>query len=587
LTRKSKDDSLDACPFPPDKTPPPKTLPTNLLEQMDRFFEGWSKYLGLVTIAGIILAYSLIVVPPPLISRSTIPGTWNTQIEFRRTPVDYFKWIKVKEPDYSAPEQMILEGDEVLEFRDQTVRFNDLVLVKDNAKIILRNSTLMAPDYEYAYENIFYEWAGMVFNDSASLEAYDSVIVPVEHVLNIGFIGSSSCYLENTLVANCSLCFDESASLEAVGSTVYEIQADRSSSLKIVDSYIGALRQYYYWREKWFNPVEEVKTSAHLTDSQLGGLMVRIVNSSSCQVVEHVGEHGYWNIYDAFKIDGCTMNVTLINSELSEPLNIYAINSEVNVTETDVLGIQASMSRVNVEGSEVFWLTLCSNSSLMVKDSNIYRLGTQAYPVYEEYLRSLSQSSFRQDATIMGTRIEYLGLNTNCKVNFTDVYVGEASIGGFEAILRGSVTWGPNISTNVTPYDRFAVTQVFDVYTQGQKRVLPGVNLVLTDKDSNVVWEGISDENGEASFNITFCSYYPLREPFEFVTNYMDEWKLTALSAEVSREASLALFRTGSPIMLEFPEDKPVLPINNTTLTYASIIVILLATAMKLRQSYF
>lgn len=554
---------------------------------MDRFFEGWSKYLGLVTIAGIILAYSLVVVPPPLISRSTIPGTWNTKIESRWKPVDYFKWIKVNEPDYSTSEQMILEGDEVLEFRDQTVKFNDLVLVKDKAKIILRNSTLIAPDYEYAYDNIFYEYAGMVFNDSARLEAYDSIILSLEHVLNIGFIGSSSCYLENTLVANCSLCFDESASLEAMGSTLYEIQADHSSFLKIDDSYIGALRQYHYWRQRWANPVEEVKTSAYLTGSQLGSLMVRIANSSSCQVVEHVGEHRNWNIFDAFKIDGCTMNVTLINSELSEPLNIYAINSEVNITETDVLGIQASMSRVNVEGSEVIWLTLCSNSSLMVKDSNIYRFSTEAYPVYDDYLMSFSESSFRQDAAIMGTRIDYLDLNTNCKVNFTDVYVEEASIDGYEAILQGSVTWGPNISPYVTPYHRFAVIQVFNVHTQGQKRMLPGVNLVLTDKDSDVVWKGISDENGKASFNLTFCSYYPLREPFKFVTNYMDEWKLTAVSAEVSREASVALFRTGSPIIIEFPEDKPVMPINNTALTYASIIMILLATAMKLRRSYF
>ena len=587
MTRKRKDDSLDACPFPPDKTPPPKTLPTNLLEQMDSFFEGWSKYLGVVTIAGIILAYSLVVVPPSLISRSVTPGTWNKKIESRWNPVDYFKWIKVKEPDYSTSEQMILEGDEVLEFRDQTVRFNDLVLVKDKAKIILRNSTLIAPDYEYAYENIFYEYAGMVFNDSARLEAYDSLIVPVEHYLNIGFIGSSSCYLENTLIANCSLCFDESASLEAMGSTVFMIQADGSSYLKIVDSYIDTLRQDHYWRQRWANPVEKVKMSAHLTGSQLGSLRVRIVNSSSCQVVEHVGEHRNWNIYDAFKIDGCTMNVTLINSELSKPLNIYAINSEINVNETDVLSIMASMSRVNVEGSEVIWLSLCSNSSLVVIDSNIYYLSTYAYPVYEENLRSLSESSFHQDAAIMGTRIEYLDLKMNCKVDFTDVYVEEASIGGFESIMRGSVTWGPNISPHVTPYNRFAVTQVFDVCTQGQKRVLPGVKLVLADKDSNVVWEGVSDENGEASFNLTFCSYYPLHEPFKFVTNYMDEWKLTAVSAEVSRESSVAFFRTGSPIIIEFPEDKPVLPINNTALTYASIILILLATAMKLRRSYF
>ncbi|HEX9915497.1 MAG TPA: hypothetical protein VGB32_11305 [Candidatus Bathyarchaeia archaeon] len=33
-------EASDACPFPPDTPPPPKTLPTNLLEQVDRLFEG-------------------------------------------------------------------------------------------------------------------------------------------------------------------------------------------------------------------------------------------------------------------------------------------------------------------------------------------------------------------------------------------------------------------------------------------------------------------------------------------------------------------------------------------------------------------
>jgi hypothetical protein len=180
LTRKSADESLDACPFPPDRPPPPKTLPTNIIELMERFFEGWRNYLGLMTIASLVLAYSLLVVPLPLITEASVPDTWKTKYEPKLTPLDYFKWIEVSRPEHNVSGQLVLEGDEVLEFRDQTVRFNDLVLVKDNARIILRNSTLIAPDYAYRYEDIFHEFAGMVFNGSARLEAYDTIIVPAE-----------------------------------------------------------------------------------------------------------------------------------------------------------------------------------------------------------------------------------------------------------------------------------------------------------------------------------------------------------------------------------------------------------------------
>ena len=62
----------------------------------------------------------------------------------------------------------------------------------------------------------------------------------------------------------------------------------------------------------------------------------------------------------------------------------------------------------------------------------------------------------------------------------------------------------------------------------------------------------------------------------------MDEWNLRAVYEDESRETSVALFKTGSPIVFEFPEDKPVLPISNAALTYSSVAIILLATAMKL-----
>jgi hypothetical protein len=355
LTRKN--DALDACPFPPDKPPPPKTLPTNLLEQVDRLFESWRYYLGIITITSLVLAYSLLVVPPPLIKRLTTPDTWNTQLEPRSRPTDILKWIKVREPGYSTSNQMVLEGDQMLEFRDQTVNFTDLVLVKDNAKIILRNSTLIAPSSpRYSSTDVFQEYAGVLFNGSARLKAYNSIIA--SRAPNIGFIGSSSCYLANSVVANCSLSFDESATLEAVGSTIYAIQADRSSSLKIVDSYVDTIRHSNWWRQMWASPVKEVNASVCLEDSRVRCINVRVVNSSRCQITDIAGEHDNWNIYDAFNMDGATMNITLRRSVVIEPVWVDAINSELNVSGAYVRAVIASMSRVYVENSNVTYLSI-------------------------------------------------------------------------------------------------------------------------------------------------------------------------------------------------------------------------------------
>jgi hypothetical protein len=561
-------------------------MSTNLLEYADRFFEGWRNYLGIVTMMGLVLAYSLLFVPPPLVTSRLTPDTWNTELSSISEPTDTFKWIKVREPEYSTSKQLVLEGDQILEFTDQTVEFLDLVLVKDSARIVLRNSTLIVPDYTgYLPSDLFKEYAGMIFNGSARLEAYDSVIARPGEYPGIGFIGSSSCILENTVVANCSLKFDESATLQAAGSTIYMIKADRSSALRIVDSYIDTINHENWWRQRWANPVKQVNASVYLEDSEMRRISVRVVNSSSCRVTDIAGYHDYWNIYDAFKMDGATMNVTLRRSSVTEPLWISAINSELNVSDAYVNVIEASMSRVHVEHSNITYLVLFSNSSATVDDSNIHYFGTGTYPRFDMFLHSVLESKFRQNASITRTRIERIRLGSYCELNFTDVYVGEASLVSriIDITLTGSVKWGQGYNLSyLPPYQRFVFTQVFDVRTQGQERVLPEVSLSLTDKDGNIVWEGASDENGEASFNITFCQYYPLYEPYQYVTNYMDEWTLTAAHGDESRETSVALFKTGSPIVFEFSKDKLVLPVSNTALTYASVAVILLATALKL-----
>jgi len=263
------------------------------------------------------------------------------------------------------------------------------------------------------------------------------------------------------------------------------------------------------------------------------------------------------------------------------------MNCDLNVTGAEVVLIQASMSTLYIDDAKIMWLRTYGNSSVVIRDSNINSYSTGAWLPYEDFLRFMSPSSFHQDIAITSSRIEDMNLETNCDVVFSDVYVDEMRIDGMASSLRGTVLWGQDMTHHYQPYDRFSATQAFEVKTQGRKRVLPDVTLVLEDKDGNVVWEGATDEEGNAHFNLTFCSFYPLREPYQYVTNYLDEWRLTAASGDVTREEAVAMFKTGSPVVFEFSEDEPALPVSNTALTYVSVTVILLATALKLRNLRF
>jgi hypothetical protein len=169
---------------------------------------------------------------------------------------------------------------------------------------------------------------------------------------------------------------------------------------------------------------------------------------------------------------------------------------------------------------------------------------------------------------------------------FKDVFVGGVVVDSVETRLEGSVRWGEDMTDRYGNYSRFAVKQVFDVIVQGEERVIPGAKLTLTDEDGEIVWMGVTNENGKARFNLTFCSYYPLYEPYRYVTNFRDEWRLASMYGGVTLEETVEMFETGSPIVFDFPEDKQISPINNRILTFGSMATIILVTVMKLRHRF-
>ena len=140
MAKNKADESTDACPFPPDGDPPPKTPTTNIIEHVESFFEGWRNYFAVLTLASLVLAYSLLAVPPPLITEAPIPDTWSMQYEPNGRPLDRFKWIKVSDPEQNHTGQMILDGDEAIREDFLCRTWSEYFDFKPVSKIYLREA---------------------------------------------------------------------------------------------------------------------------------------------------------------------------------------------------------------------------------------------------------------------------------------------------------------------------------------------------------------------------------------------------------------------------------------------------------------
>ena len=580
-----KKEAVDACPFPPDGQPPSKTFTTNALDLMDRLL-GWRTYFALVSVMGLVMAFSLLMVPPSLIPASVTPPTWNKTVEATYPQVENFDWIKIGKPDRNYTDQIVLDGSMVLEFKDEVVDFRDLVLVKDDAKIILRNSTLLVPHSpSYDPDNIFNTLVGIRFEGNASLWVYNSTIIHGEQYdygFNIGFIGKSRCHLENTTVVKGIISFDESATLEASNSKIQTLYMDGSSSADIKGSEIKYLHQYKYWRD-FESPLINVNSSILLTDSRLGTLWVNVVNATKCTLTDLRGEKEHWNIYDDFGVDGATMNLTLIRSEVVYPINVYAINSILNVSNAVLDQLITSSSTTSIVNSTTYSLGIYGNSCTNAKESNVYKLSTGPYYLWEHLFPDLRQiSKNNQTVNFTDARIQNMEIGGNSRLNFKDVLVDNVSITTHKLSLEGSVRWGSSNSPSGSPYNELHVNQTFNVHTMGQEHVTPKVDLVLTDQNGEEVWRGVTDENGQATFNLTFCRYYPLSEPYQYATNYQDTWTLTGTHGEERKTSEIKFLRTNTPITLTFKEDTLTLPVDNKTLLYLSLAIIIIITLLKI-----
>ncbi len=537
---------MDACPFPPDKKPPEKDFLSRTHNFYDEVFGNWKIVVSILSAASLILAYSLLTVPPPFAPSVSVPDSWGrTFPEYESVPREEFVWVPEYENQTVQQGDLLLEGEDVLLIENCTYVLNGQLLAKDSAKLILRNAELYIQEKR--------EWAQAVdlipapvhmgFNNSAVFEVQNLSIIYPRWSADIGFFQNSEAVIDSSRLDLVNIYGDEESTIFISNSTIGTIKVAGGANFELFNSDVSSISCYSIVdRMRWFRSESDWnKCRVEAWNSTLDHLHLKAKNCDATISSPLKGFHGSWNSYEHIACErGIVLNVTLHDTDVTgDYWGLSAESGNLRVENSrDVEFISFRNGSLSASNSSIRYLTCDTNSAAYIEDNNM------------DWLRFEGSVN----ANISGSKTELLILDDfegNFQLNMFSAE--EVSLyGQIEAYIEGSARFGEDAVGEELYWDSGFIVRNFEVGTRGGDRVLPNVRLTLYDEDDDTVWSGQTDKNGEASFNITFCHFWPLYEQFKYVNNYGDSWRLEATDGEFTKNATVGLF-TYTPIVFTFP----------------------------------
>jgi len=563
VDKKRIEEALDACPFPPDRKPPEKDYFSKAYNLYDEFFGNWKIVVSILSVASLVLAYSLLIFPPPIAPSVSVPDSWGRAFpEYPHTPREEAEWVPKYEVQRVQGGDLILEGDETLFIENCTYILDGLLLVKDNARLILRNAELYIKEKgPWSSDDILPVLVYVGFNDSAVFEVYNCTVFSEDVLPFLGFFGNSRAFLNSSRLDSVSMYGEEDSYVVIRNSSLNHILVARNTRCKVIDSEIVSIQSYSIIDELYWPQPQRVweKCSVELWNSTLDNLAMMVENCETSISKPFMGFHRYWSPYEYFEGEGVVaFNVTLHDTNLTgEYWSVNVISGSLRVENSsnvaNILIQNGTLLMNNMSMGYVY----CSDSLIEITNSSIRIVRCTGDS--KAYIDGSNMWWFTIDsgvkADVSRSKAELLILDDfNGTIRFDTFLVEE--IGLYEKIqayVEGSVRFGENATSGELYWDNGFIIRNFEVWTQGGDRVLSDVRLTLYDKNDNTVWSGQTDKNGKASFNITFCKLWSLYERFKYVNNYEDQWRLEAASGDVVRIAPVDLFSTETPLVFTFP----------------------------------
>ena len=546
-----RSDDVDACPFPPDREPPKGSLGNNLYNYYGEFFGNLKVVLSVISIAGLILGYSLLSISPALISAFVEPESWGHSLpEYEYIMGNYDNGA----PEYGNrtlyDETLILEGDEVLVFENCTIILSGEIMVQDNAKLVLRDTLIVANKTSWVSSLIPFP-LHVAFNDSAVLECYNSTIYSLKGTFGIAFFGESEATFSSSNLTFARISGDENSSVNLTDSSLYRLDVAGSSCLKLVNSKVQFLGSYSH-RQRWYlieqsflpdyfetEPVDYYEDCrADVWNSTIHTVAVSVSDFSSLNLSKQMnGYHSSFNLNRDLGVDGWIYNLTLHDSKITGGWFVDADNGDVFIENSDNIdSLSISDGEIHISNCTLHFLHCRSGSSTYIEDS----LVSDIFPDGDSLLRIARSNIRRLSVHDFSGRIFLEKVLVNA-FRGTDIN---------EAYMQGSVKFMNNPRT--VDYAFSSLTRNFEVKMFGETRMLPNVELSLFDQENEPVWAGTTDNDGSAFFNITFREKWRFPRPSN-ITNYDEEWRLEASWKDIRENVTVSML-SETPIFIHFEE---------------------------------
>ena len=436
---------------------------------------------------------------------------------------------------------LILRGNETLVIEGITYCQRGDILVQDNAKVIIRNGTLVfSQSYHAEYD--------LEFSGNSVLEI-DNGIIESKHDYPLHFTGNSTAIVTGTTsqidLSSAQFFIADNSRLRLENCNVGHLDIAGSSLLAASRCYLNEvaidltnnaqgtlkLRRGHYndWNLHTDNDLQDVPIDITLEDTDVGNWNPEV--------------HGYATITcsnsEVFQLSvGDKANVTVENSTIGMPVIGFSTGRAIKI---DGLGSGFIGDWHLTSLNSTSPISLCIRNSTIEYGWMIFSYGTPLTIKGSKITRLSLSGVYLQTTVITESDLGDLVLNGYYGTVDFDNSVVEDLWNSRNSIshIKGSVSFSQKQPfAEEGPWYNSSITREFPVLVQdGSGSPSPKTVLNLYSPDDTVIWTGITDAEGKAVFELIFDD-----------NDYEAQWTLKAPSLEATVTVGLL---TDTPILIQ------------------------------------
>ena len=509
------------------------------------------------------------------------------------------------------PDDLIVEGNTTLLIENCTFTVTGIVKVRDNATLIVRKAELNVSADTIAgmviLENngtLIMEEAGLNLNydvkpfvhsisrvcdvdigDTATLDVGKSRIFSKLGQIQF-MIGQQGRLILNSSTGENAIDANDDSEISIDESPIYSIELHGNASCAVKNTDI-----------QYFSGSGQYIASFH--NSTIGTIQFVFGSSSKVLMEGRIqGFHRYWNIYSNLTVEGIECNMTLRDTNVTGPL---MLDSSFTYTGMELRVLNQNLLSADIGSDSELHISNCTikhlfcgrhDSVYSISDSKIDSLSVMDnsfVSILETEINNLDISDF-EDVLVFDNVILNESLELESGVPGSQFYMsGGLGLGanfsideGPFSIDMGLTIEGPSYRANLTGLmQKFKIKRGYRVVARQNGEPLEKVQLKLYNEEDVMIWEGITDSDGEADFNITYCKNWIL-PPGYYYSNHTRTWSLEAVHGS-TKYTTYGKLLSETPIIFNFPMPEPLWSLWQFWVVILVFIVIALFTTLYIQ----